>query len=115
MPRKSHKESLVNRLKQDPDYAVEYINSALEDADDPGFLIALRNVAESKQMSKVAAVADVQRESLYRMLSETGNPRLSSLTAVLKALGLRLTVDRREREYSATRHVIGGSRETYSR
>jgi len=52
----------------------------------------LRNIAEAKQMTKVAAGAEVQRESLYRMLSVPGNPRLSSLLGVLKALGLQLTV-----------------------
>jgi probable addiction module antidote protein len=36
--------------------------------------------------------AGVSRESLYRALSENGDPRLSTLTAVLAALGLRLTV-----------------------
>ena len=92
MASKRHKESVVERLKKDPAYAVDYINAALEDGDESGFLTALRNVAESKQMSKVAAEADVQRESLYRMLSEFGNPRLSSLLAVLNALGLCLTV-----------------------
>lgn len=92
MRKRSHKESLIERLRKDPGYAVDYVNASLEDADDAGFLIALRNVAESRQMSKVAANAAVQRESLYRMLSEAGNPRLNSLMGVLKALGLRLSV-----------------------
>jgi probable addiction module antidote protein len=92
MPRKSHKESVISRLRSDPSYVVEYVNSALEDGDEGGFLIALRNVSEARQMSKVADDAGVRRESLYRMLSEAGNPSLSSLTGVLKAVGLRLVV-----------------------
>src|SRR5437773_10129488 len=95
---RSHKQSVVDRLRQDPSYAVDYVNAALEDGDDSGFLKALRNVAESKRMSKVAADAEVERESLYRMLSETGNPRLSSLLGVLNALGLRLVVARETKE-----------------
>lgn len=92
MPKRNHRQSVVDHLREDPTYAIDYVNAALEDGDDSGFLKALRNVAESKSMSKIAAEADVQRESLYKMLSETGNPRLSSLFGVLKALGLRIIV-----------------------
>ena len=53
------------------------------------FLLALRDVAEALQMSKVAVAAGVNRENLYRMLSGRGNPRFSSLLAVMKALDCR--------------------------
>jgi len=43
-------------------------------------------------MSSVAEEAGVNRENLYRMLSREGNPTLNSLFAVLKALGLRFSV-----------------------
>lgn len=43
-------------------------------------------------MAKVAEAAEINRENLYRMLSEDGNPRITSLSAVLHALGLRLSV-----------------------
>ena len=51
---------------------------------------ALRKVAEARglAMSKVAEKAGVERESVYRMLSETGNPTWQSLRGVVKALGL---------------------------
>src|SRR5580700_1213147 len=59
-------------------HAASYINAAAEDSVE-GFLLALRDVAEStKGMSKVAETADKNRENLYRMLSRDGNPRLSS-------------------------------------
>ena len=74
-------------------HAASYINAAAEDSVE-GFLLALRDVAEStKGMSKVAETADKNRENLYRMLSRDGNPRLSSLWAVLDAMGLRLAVE----------------------
>src|SRR5437016_1610728 len=92
MASKTHRQSVVERLRQDPSYAANYINAALEDGDESGFLTALRNIAEAKQMTRVAESAEVQRESLYRMLSESGNPRLSSLFGILKALELRLSV-----------------------
>ncbi len=43
-------------------------------------------------MEKVAKAAGVQRESLYQALSALGNPRLSTLVAVARAIGVRLTV-----------------------
>jgi probable addiction module antidote protein len=74
-------------------HAASYINAAAEDSVE-GFLLALRDVAEStKGMSKVAETADKNRENLYRMLSRDGNPRLSSPWAVLDAMGLRLAVE----------------------
>lgn len=43
-------------------------------------------------IGKLAEVAELNRESMYRMLSEDGNPRVSSLNAVLHALGPRLSI-----------------------
>jgi probable addiction module antidote protein len=71
----------------------EYLKSALEEDDDPRvLLIALRHLALAQGIAKVAKAARVERESLYRALSARGNPRLSTLFAVSKAIGLRLTV-----------------------
>ena len=51
-------------------------------------------IAESRGgVAKVAKEAGIERESLYRALSAKGNPRLSTLVAVIKAVGLRLTVE----------------------
>ena len=55
-------------------------------------LAALGDVAQANQMSKVAKESGVQRESLYRSLSKRSNPTLHTLTGVLAALGLKLTV-----------------------
>lgn len=57
------------------------------------FLLALRNVAEAHGMKKLAVTSQLNRESMYRMLSEQGNPQLSSLTTILKQLGLKLAVE----------------------
>ena len=56
------------------------------------FLLALRNVADAQGMKTVARKAQLNRENLYRMLSEQGNPQLGSLTALLDALNLRLAI-----------------------
>jgi probable addiction module antidote protein len=90
----SHDEAMVRRLRKDPDFAVEYLKAALEDADEPRvLLIALRHLAQAQGIAKIAKAAGVERESLYRALSSNGNPRLSTLFAVAKAVGLKLTVE----------------------
>jgi probable addiction module antidote protein len=88
----SHDEAVVRELRKDPEFALK---AALEDADEPRvLLIALRHVAEARGgLAKVAKAAGIERESLYRVLSKRGNPRLSTLVAVTKAMGLKLTVE----------------------
>lgn len=90
----SHHETVVRRLRKDPDFATEYLKAALEDSEEPRvLLIALRHLALARGIAKVAKAAGIERESLYRALSIRGNPRLSTLVAVTKAIGLRLTVE----------------------
>ncbi|HCC58422.1 MAG TPA: putative addiction module antidote protein [Solibacterales bacterium] len=92
---KSYETDLLERLR-DSAYATEYLRAALEDNEEGGdavFLLALRDVAKANQMAQVAEVAGLNRESLYKMLSHKGNPGLNSLKAVLKALGLKLSVE----------------------
>lgn len=85
---------MVHRIRKDPEFAVEYLKAALPDTSDPRvLLIALRHVAQARGIANVAKAAGVERESLYRALSANGNPRLSTLYAVAKAVGLRLTVE----------------------
>jgi probable addiction module antidote protein len=82
---------LLKRLV-DPHEAERYLRVAMSDSTE-AFLKALRNVAEARQISKVAAEAGVNRESLYKTLSDEGNPTLSTLSSVLGVLDLRLTVE----------------------
>jgi probable addiction module antidote protein len=90
----SHDEAIVRRLRKDPDFAAGYLKAALEDWEEPRvLLIALRHLAVARGIAKVARAAGIERESLYRALSIRGNPRLSTLVAVTKAIGLRLTVE----------------------
>ena len=90
----SHDEAMVRRLRKNPEFAAEYLKAALEDEHEPRvLLIALRHLAQAQGVAKVAKAAGIERESLYRALSERGNPRLSTLFAVTKAVGLRLTVE----------------------
>jgi probable addiction module antidote protein len=91
----SHDEATIRELRNNPEFAAEYLRAALEDNDEPRvLLVALRRVAEARGgIAKVAKAAGIERESLYRALSVRGNPRFSTLVAVTKAVGLKLTVE----------------------
>lgn len=85
---------LQERLAADPDEARLYVEAALEDGDPRVFLMALKDVADAYGgVAKLAKTTGLNRENLYRMLSRRGNPELASLSRVLQALGLRLTVE----------------------
>lgn len=88
---KSYKEHLSARL-QDPAQAAGYINAVLEEGDVEAFLLALRDVADARGIGKVAKAAGLNRENIYRILSDQGNPRLSSMVALLQAIGVQLQV-----------------------
>jgi len=91
----SHDQKVLERLRKDPLFASEYLKAAMEDQDEPRvLLIALRRIAEARGgITHIARKAGVKRESLHRALSESGNPRFSTLSAIAKAVGLRLTVE----------------------
>jgi probable addiction module antidote protein len=85
-PSRPYKVGLNERLKE-PEYAAAYLNAAKKESQEV-FLLALRDVAEVHKISKVAAAAGVNRETLYRTLSVRGNPTLASLEKILGVLGL---------------------------
>lgn len=80
---------------RDPEIAAQYLNAALEDGDSAVILMALRQVAEAQEngISGLAARASLGRESLYKILSSKGNPKLSSFTKIIESLGLHLKVE----------------------
>ena len=86
-------ESLDHELT-DPEYAALYLNDALNDGSVEEFLLALRNVVQANQgMSKLAANTELGRESLYKALSESGNPQFMTINKVLAALGLQFSIE----------------------
>jgi probable addiction module antidote protein len=86
---RAHDEWLHAQLK-DPTFAAEFLATAA--TDDPAvYLLALRQVAEAHGMATIAKAAGIPRESLYRALGPNGNPRLSTLTAIMRAAGMTLS------------------------
>ena len=82
----------LKKALADPEEAAAYLNAALEDGSQDVFLMALRDVAEARGLTRLARVTSLNRENMYRILSEKGNPQLSSLNALLDSLGLKLAV-----------------------
>jgi probable addiction module antidote protein len=105
----SHHKREIEELRADREFAVEYLRVALESLDNPdergGSLLMLRALAEAYGgLGAVAAKAGISRESLYRALSPKGNPTLKTLVAVLKTMGLRLSVaEKQQQERKATK------------
>jgi len=84
---------MADLYRKDPALALEVINSILEDGDQGELLTVLRQVAQaSGGVQVIAEQAQLNPTQLYRTLSDKGNPALSSLMAILRAMGLRLAV-----------------------
>jgi probable addiction module antidote protein len=110
VPRRNH---LLGELA-DPAFAAAYLNAAVREGDPAAFLQALRNVVDaSGGVAQVAQRTDLNRQAVYRMLSESGNPEFRSLQALLSATGLGLNVQVAEQKagkYAARSKAIGKSK-----
>jgi probable addiction module antidote protein len=83
-------ELLKDRLKNS-ELAIAYLNEALSNEDKKVFLLALRDVIEARgDITSFAQAADMPRQSIYRILSEEGNPTLDKLLAIFHAIGARI-------------------------
>jgi probable addiction module antidote protein len=90
MPLKTSKWDASEYLKDD-DAIAAYLEAAFEDGDLRVITQALGNVARARGMTQIARDAGVTREALYRALSDKGDPRLSTLLGVMKAIGVSLS------------------------
>jgi probable addiction module antidote protein len=90
---RTYQEKLLEDL-QDTELAQLYLNEALEDEDPRIFLLALKNIYEAQgiPMTDLAKTTNLSRENIYRILSKKGNPKLSSIIALLNAVGFSLAV-----------------------
>jgi probable addiction module antidote protein len=95
-----YRDTLIERLKTSEEEQYYYLKAALEDNwDEPqAFLLALKNIADARGFSTFAEDAGLSRESLYRTLSENGNPKLDTLFKMLHSMGMKLTVEPLEKE-----------------
>lgn len=81
------------KLLRDPEVAAVYLEECLKDGNMELFTAALKHVAEARGgVALLSRATRLNREALYRTLSEEGNPRLDTLAKVLGAMGLRIGV-----------------------
>ncbi len=93
MKDRSHDDAMAELFREDPAFATEYLNSVLEDGEQADLLVALRQMTKAfGGIPAIAERAQLNPTQLYRTLSPDGNPELRSLSAILKAMGLRLAV-----------------------
>ncbi len=91
MPTRSYDEFLQRELRE-PEMVAEYLSAALDEGSIAQFLLALRNVADAHGgVGVLSDITQLNRQTMYRMLSERGNPTLSSLLATLHAIGIDVT------------------------
>jgi probable addiction module antidote protein len=81
-----------------------YITAALDTGDADFVRDALGIVAKARGMGQVAKTADLNRESLYKALGESGNPEFSTVMRVMRALGLTLSARPAEPKRTSKRH-----------
>lgn len=93
MKSRPHDDAMAEIYRDDPALALEVINDILADGDQAQLLIVLRQMTQAfGGVQAVAEQAHLNPTQLYRTLSAQGNPALSSLSAILKAMGMRLAV-----------------------
>jgi len=84
---------MAELYRSDPALALDVINGILADGEQAELLSVLRQLAQAfGGVQTIAEQAGLNPTQLYRTLSPEGNPALSSLTAILRAMGLRLAV-----------------------
>jgi probable addiction module antidote protein len=90
---RSHDEAMAEMFRDDPAYALELLNAILEEGDQGELMITLRQMAKAfGGVQAVAEQAQLNPTQLYRTLSPEGNPALSNFSAILKVMGMRLSV-----------------------
>ncbi len=92
-PSRSFNETKKDLLK-DPVVAAKYLEEILADGNMDVFTAALKDVADARLggISALSKKTALNREQLYKTLSKNGNPRLNTLSEVLQAVGLRVSV-----------------------
>jgi probable addiction module antidote protein len=82
----------ITRHLDSEEAMAEYLSQVLEDGDNAELIRALGHIAKAKGMATVAKDSGLGRESLYKALSEGSQPRFDTISKVINALGLKMSV-----------------------
>jgi len=88
---KSYEDNLMQSLLN-PKEAAAYIDAVMELEDKSALLLAIRQVAKAHGMAEVARNAALGEKTLFKSLSDDGNPTLETMNKILHSVGLRLSV-----------------------
>lgn len=96
---RSHREAKIESLRNDPIYAEAYLDAVLADGDQEEILSTLRDMtAAFGGMAEIAVKTNLNPTTLYRTLSPKGNPSIANFSAILNAMGMRLSVQSLHRD-----------------
>jgi probable addiction module antidote protein len=82
----------IARLLKSKKAMTEYLNQVIADGDDAELAAALGHIARTKGMVEVAQSSGLSREALYKALKPNTKPRFDTVSKVIQALGMRITV-----------------------
>ena len=100
----------VSQYLDDDTVIAEYLSAAAEDPNPDVFLAALGDVAKARGMAEIARTSGLGRESLYKALGAGAHPRYETVSAVLRALGVKLTLVPAPRRTARSRKKTPASR-----
>ena len=90
---RSHDEAMEELFREDPELSAEYLSFTLKEGSQEEFLFALRRVVKAfGGVGKLAVVTGLNENTLHRTLSAKGNPRLSTLSGICKAVGMEISI-----------------------
>lgn len=90
----THDEATIESFRRDPNFAAAYLNAILKDGDQRELMNGLRYVTHAfGGVQTIAEKTKLNGTTLYRTLSPKGNPRLKNFSDVLKAMGMRLSIE----------------------
>ena len=82
----------IARLLKSKKAMTEYLNQVIADGDDAELAAALGHIARAKGMVGIAQSSGLSREALYKALKPNTKPRFDTVSKVIQALGMRITV-----------------------
>ena len=70
----------------------EYLNQVIADGDDAELAAALGHIARAKGMAEISKSTGIAREALYKALKPNTKPRFDTVSKVINALGMKITI-----------------------
>lgn len=86
----------LERKLLNSDFAADFLAAAIAEDDEEFLSEALAKVIKAHGATRVAEESGIARQALYKMLSTEGNPSFKNVNKLLEAVGLELTVKKKD-------------------